>query len=159
MFSLINVGERSGIGLCDVYNAWKASGYKEPEYVETVEPHRITLTLEIEVGDKATENVADAVSDVADVANDYELTELDKSVYPIYLLISKFRQKKLLMLYELQFAQSSVQSNDRKNHHSELAYNLRVTCGKLACLLRHFQKTFSFPDSNAPSRIIFAKKS
>ena len=89
MFSLINVGERSGIGLCDVYNAWKASGYKEPEFVETVEPDRITLTLEIEVGDKATENVASDVADVAndvanvanDVANDYELTEVDKSVY------------------------------------------------------------------------------
>ena len=79
MFSLINVGERSGIGLCDVYNAWNASGYKEPEFVETVEPDRITLTLEIEVGDKATENVADVANGAADVANDYELTELDKS--------------------------------------------------------------------------------
>ena len=57
MFSLINVGERSGIGLCDVYSAWKANGYKEPEFVETVDPDRITLTLtlEIEVRDKKAE--------------------------------------------------------------------------------------------------------
>ncbi len=48
MFSLINVGERSGIGLCDVYSAWKANGYKEPEFVEAVDPDRITLTLQIE---------------------------------------------------------------------------------------------------------------
>lgn len=49
MFSLINIGERSGIGLCDVYSAWKSNGYKKPEFIESVDPDRITLTLEIEV--------------------------------------------------------------------------------------------------------------
>lgn len=86
MFSLINVGERSGIGLCDVYSAWKANGYKEPEFVDTVDPDRITLTLtlEIEVRDKTAENVANNVANVANVAtviNGYTLTESEKSVY------------------------------------------------------------------------------
>lgn len=81
MFSLISVGERSGIGLCDVYSAWKANGYKEPEFVETVDPDRITLTLEIEVRDKAAENVANNVANVATVINSYTLTESEKSVY------------------------------------------------------------------------------
>ena len=81
MFSLINVGERSGIGLCDVYSAWKANGYKEPEFVETVDPDRITLTLEIEVRDKTAENVANDVANVAAVINGYTLTESEKSVY------------------------------------------------------------------------------
>ena len=83
MFSLINVGERSGIGLCDVYSAWKANGYKEPEFVETVDPDRITLTLtlEIEVRDKTAENVANDVANVATVINGYTLTESEKSVY------------------------------------------------------------------------------
>ena len=88
MFSLINVGERSGIGLCDVYSAWKANGYKEPEFVETVDPDRITLTLEIEVRDKTAENVANdvanvvnGVANVATVINGYTLTESEKSIY------------------------------------------------------------------------------
>lgn len=83
MFSLINVGERSGIGLCDVYSAWKANGYKEPEFVDTVNPDRITLTLtlEIEVRDKTAENVANNVANVATVINGYTLTESEKSVY------------------------------------------------------------------------------
>ena len=83
MFSLINVGERSGIGLCDVYSAWKANGYKEPEFVDTVDPDRITLTLtlEIEVRDKTAENVANNVANVATVINGYTLTESEKSVY------------------------------------------------------------------------------
>ena len=88
MFSLINVGECSGIGLCDVYSAWKANGYKEPEFVETVDPDRITLTLEIEVRDKTAENVANdvanvvnGVANVATVINGYTLTDSEKSIY------------------------------------------------------------------------------
>lgn len=49
MFSLINVGERLCTGLCDVYNIWEGSGFKRPELVETVDPDRITLTLEIKL--------------------------------------------------------------------------------------------------------------
>ena len=37
MFALINVGERSGTGICDVYHIWAENGFKEPSYVETVE--------------------------------------------------------------------------------------------------------------------------
>ncbi len=48
MFSLINVGERSGIGLSDVFSTWKEYGYKDPELVESIDPDRVTITLEIE---------------------------------------------------------------------------------------------------------------
>lgn len=46
MFALINVGERSGSGLCDVYHVWEESGFKRPEILETVDPERITLILQ-----------------------------------------------------------------------------------------------------------------
>lgn len=49
MFSLIKVGERSGQGLCDVYSNWEINGFKKPKLQETVDPDRITLTLEIEI--------------------------------------------------------------------------------------------------------------
>ncbi len=49
MFSLIDVGERSGSGLCDLYNSWREAGYKTPVLLETVDPDRITLMLQIEV--------------------------------------------------------------------------------------------------------------
>ena len=48
MFSLIKVGERSGMGLCDLFTIWKQSGYEKPVIKETIEPDRITLTLHIE---------------------------------------------------------------------------------------------------------------
>ncbi len=48
MFSLINVGERSGMGLCDIYSRWKEYGYEKPVIKETINPDRTTLTLNIE---------------------------------------------------------------------------------------------------------------
>lgn len=66
-----NEGNRDG----NVDGNRKANGYKEPEFVETVDPDRITLTLEIEVRDKTAENVANDVANVATVINGYTLTE------------------------------------------------------------------------------------
>ena len=58
MFSLIRVGERSGMGLCDLFNIWKESGYTDPVIEEKIEPDRITLFLNIrdvgEVGSSTT---------------------------------------------------------------------------------------------------------
>lgn len=48
MFALINVGERSGTGICDVYHVWDENGLKKPSFVETVDPDRVVLTLQIE---------------------------------------------------------------------------------------------------------------
>ena len=49
MFSLINVGERSGTGICDVYHVWDENGFKKPTFTETVNPERVVLTLQTEV--------------------------------------------------------------------------------------------------------------
>jgi predicted HTH transcriptional regulator len=48
MFSLINVGERAGTGLCDLFNIWDEYGFTSPEIKESIDPDRITLTLYIE---------------------------------------------------------------------------------------------------------------
>lgn len=45
---LIKVGERSSMGLCDIYNHRKEYGYEKPAIKETINPDRITLTLNIE---------------------------------------------------------------------------------------------------------------
>lgn len=48
MFSLINVGERSGTGLCDVYKIWETNGFGAPVIIESVDPDRITITLNVQ---------------------------------------------------------------------------------------------------------------
>jgi len=47
MFSLIDVGERSGSGLCDIFHTWEQYGYKKPIITESLNPDRTTLILEI----------------------------------------------------------------------------------------------------------------
>ena len=46
MFNLINIGERSGSGVPNIFNTWNDQGWKEPVIEERFDPDRTTLTLE-----------------------------------------------------------------------------------------------------------------
>ncbi len=70
MFALINVGERSGTGICDVYHIWAENGFKEPSYVETVDPDRIVLTLQMDPYDNGDDG-----NDGNNDGNDGSLTQ------------------------------------------------------------------------------------
>ncbi len=83
MFSLIKVGERSGQGLCDVYNIWEECGFKKPDLAETVEPDRITITLQIKLSDDGDN---DGDND-GDIINDSE--DLNKTQIRVYAEIKK----------------------------------------------------------------------
>lgn len=46
MFDLINIGERSGSGVPNIFNTWNDQGWKEPVIEERFDLDRTTLTLE-----------------------------------------------------------------------------------------------------------------
>ena len=46
MFNLINIGERSGSGVPNIFDTWNDQGWKEPVIEEKFDPDRTTLTLE-----------------------------------------------------------------------------------------------------------------
>ena len=46
MFNLINIGERSGSGVPNIFNTWEDEGWKEPVIEERFDPDRTRLTLE-----------------------------------------------------------------------------------------------------------------
>ncbi len=53
MFNLIDVGERAGSGIPNIFNVWKKQGWSAPVIIESFEPDRITLSLATEKnGDK-----------------------------------------------------------------------------------------------------------
>lgn len=90
MFSLIDVGERAGSGLCDLYNNWKKFGYNTPVLCETVDPDRISLTLEIEIdsnhdsnernnGSNLTENEAKVIA-ILRRNNSVSASEISKEI-------------------------------------------------------------------------------
>lgn len=45
MFNLIDIGERAGSGVPDIYNVWADEGFAAPEIVEGFNPERTTLVL------------------------------------------------------------------------------------------------------------------
>lgn len=46
MFNLINIGERSGSGVPNIFNTWNDQEWKEPVIEERFDPDRTTLILE-----------------------------------------------------------------------------------------------------------------
>ncbi len=48
MFNLVDIGERAGSGIPNIYSVWKKQGWSVPEISESFEPERITLSLEVE---------------------------------------------------------------------------------------------------------------
>ena len=48
MFNLINIGERAGSGIPNIYHVWKNHGWLEPEIQEGFEPPRICVKLPLE---------------------------------------------------------------------------------------------------------------
>ena len=82
MFALINVGERSGTGLCDVYSVWEENGFKKPKLTETVNPDRIALTLQLETDNNNNGAVNGTNDTVNGVVNDtVKLTNTEQAVY------------------------------------------------------------------------------
>ncbi len=45
MFTLINIGERAGSGIPNIYKVWANQGWKEPVISESFEPERIQMAL------------------------------------------------------------------------------------------------------------------
>ena len=55
MFNLIDIGERAGSGISNIYRIWDKQGWEPSVIVENFEPERITLSLSIGTGNqKAT---------------------------------------------------------------------------------------------------------
>ncbi len=91
MFSLINVGERSGSGICDVYNTWEEKGYKKIELKESVNPDRVTITLDFNDNDYYVE-------DVNDVIANYDASAIKDRVYK-YACENRFASTKQMADY------------------------------------------------------------
>ena len=48
MFNMIDIGERAGSGVSNIFNTWKDEGYEVPEIIEEFNPDRTKLILSFE---------------------------------------------------------------------------------------------------------------
>ena len=65
MFNMINIGERAGSGIPNIYKTWEKLGWKTPVFLEEFAPDRITLSLDVSA-DKC--QIIDTDSIAAEVA-------------------------------------------------------------------------------------------
>ena len=55
IFALVDIGERSGMGLADLYGHWKKHGLPEPVISEEYDPDRVKITVYTD-SDQSTAN-------------------------------------------------------------------------------------------------------
>lgn len=79
MFNMVDIGERAGSGIPNIFNVWKKQGWSAPEIGENIEPERITLSLQIQKN--SDKKVAIKSSDKKST----EKTKLHKAVVMDYL--------------------------------------------------------------------------
>lgn len=48
MFNMIDIGERAGSGVPDIFNVWNDEGFEAPEIIEEFDPDRTRLVLSFE---------------------------------------------------------------------------------------------------------------
>ena len=59
IFSLVKIGERSGMGLSQLYGNWEEAGYARPQLSESFNPERTKVEIEVEVTEKVTEKLSE----------------------------------------------------------------------------------------------------
>lgn len=66
MFNLIDIGERAGSGIPNIYRVWKEQKWAEPRIIESFEPERTELILEMRKNTKVNfpMNIADERSSI-----------------------------------------------------------------------------------------------
>ena len=62
IFSLVKIGERSGMGLSQLYGNWEEAGYARPQLSESFNPERTKVEIEVE---EVAEKVAEKQGEVA----------------------------------------------------------------------------------------------
>ena len=72
IFSLVRIGERSGMGLSSLYGVWEKEKFAEPSIVETYEPDRTMVTVEFEADEPEVIGKTSEVGEKTGVNDDVE---------------------------------------------------------------------------------------
>ena len=68
IFPRMKIGERSGMGLSQLYVNWEEAGYARPQLSESFNPERTKVEIEVEVAEKVAENSSQVAEKQGEVA-------------------------------------------------------------------------------------------
>ena len=66
IFSLVKIGERSGMGLSQLYGNWEEAGYAMPQLSESFNPERTKVEIDVEVAEEVAEKQKEVAEEVAE---------------------------------------------------------------------------------------------
>lgn len=82
IFALINIGERSGTGLSDIFAIWKEYGYEQPSITENYQPDQTTVTVQVELEEVTATAQENAATTQESVGTTQENAVTTKEVAP-----------------------------------------------------------------------------
>ena len=97
IFSLVKIGERSGMGLSQLYGNWEEVGYARPQLSELFNPERTKVEIEVEVAEKSgevTEKVTEKSGEVTEKVTE-KLSETDERIIALIQSNPHITQKML----------------------------------------------------------------
>ena len=97
IFSLVKIGERSGMGLSQLYGNWEEAGYARPQLSESFSPERTKVEIEVEVAEKrgeVAEKVAENRNEVAEKVAE-KLSETNERIIALIRSNAHITQKML----------------------------------------------------------------
>ncbi len=74
IFALIDIGERSGTGLSDIFAIWRECGYAQPTITETYQPDQVSVTVQVDIDENAATTQESMVTTQESTANTQEST-------------------------------------------------------------------------------------
>jgi len=107
MFSLLDIGERTGSGIQLIYQAWKEQNWSEPKYTEKFEPDRTVLTLNFT---GSSDPINDPVNDPVNKIQSDILNLLKKNNSATYAQIAR----------TVDISEATVKRNLKKLHELKL---------------------------------------
>jgi predicted HTH transcriptional regulator len=82
IFALIDIGERSGTGLSDIFSIWKENGYEQPTIIETYQPDQVSVVVQVEIAENAVTTQEVAPKDAATTQENAVTTLENDTVVP-----------------------------------------------------------------------------
>ena len=101
IFSLVKIGERSGMGLSQLYGNWEEAGYARPQLSESFSPERTKVEIEVEVTEKVAEKRGEIAEKVAEKRGEVaekvaeKLSETDERIIALIQSNAHITQKML----------------------------------------------------------------
>jgi predicted HTH transcriptional regulator len=97
IFSLVKIGERSGMGLSQLFGNWEEAGYDKPQLSEVFNPERTMVEIAVEVAEKygeVAEKVAEKHGEVAEKVAE-KLSETEERIIALIRSNAHITQKML----------------------------------------------------------------